>query len=227
MEDQPKRSRPTLREQLLAIVARKYGHRSRPKNSRLPEAEKRRRANQKATAMDKPKPDVVPGLGPDAYATELRRMVDRPFCFSEKYSEQQGRADRIGSQPAILEFERKLVKRLHKLGVPVFAHCVNRGSAEQNRLFREGRSKARAGESPHNYGAAADIVHGTMAWGLTRKQWAIIGHVGKELAASLGIDVTWGGDWKFYDPAHWELTDWRAIRAQYADGEDWDGRPSR
>jgi hypothetical protein len=156
-------------------------------------------------------------------------MIDRPFCFSEKYGIQQGRADRTGAQPAILEFERKLIKRAFKLGIPLFAHCVNRGSAEQNRLYREGRSKARAGESPHNYGAAVDIVHGTKAWALTDKQWAILGHLGKEVAAQSGIKVNWGGndgpgDRFAWDPAHWELTDWRAIRAQYSDGEDWDGR---
>lgn len=160
------------------------------------------------------------------YGAALRGIVDRPFLYSQKYGEQQGRADRTGAQPDILDFERKLVKRAFKLGVPLFAHCVNRGSAEQNRLFRAGHSKARAGESPHNFGAAVDLIHGTKAWALSRKQWAIIGHLGKELAIQAGLKVTWGGDWEFYDPAHWELTEWRAIRAQYADGEDFDGRPS-
>ena len=174
----------------------------------------------------RPPLDVVPGLGPDAYADELRAMVDRAFCFSQKYGEQQGRADRFGAQPAILDFERKLVKRAFKLGIPLFAHCVIRGSQEQNQAFREGKSRARAGESPHNYGAAVDLIHGTKAWALSRKQWLILGHLGKELAAQQGLPVTWGGDWSFWDPAHWELTHWREIRAQYSDGEDWDGRPS-
>ena len=115
------------------------------------------------------------------------------------------------------------MKRVFKLGVPIFAHSVIRGSADQNRLYREGHSKARAGESPHNYGAAVDLIHGTKGWNLTRKQWAIIGHIGKELAIQAGHKVTWGGDFKsLYDPAHWELTEWRAIRAQYSDGEDWE-----
>lgn len=182
-------------------------------------------ATSRAVETDLPSPlDLVPGLGANAYASELRGMTDRAFCFSEKFTEQQGRADKFGAQPEILEFERKLVKRAFKLGIPLFAHCVIRGSQDQNRLFREGRSKARAGESPHNYGAAVDLIHGTKGWDLTRKQWAIIGHLGKEAAASAGIAVNWGGDWKFYDPAHWELASWREIRAQYADGEDWDGR---
>ena len=183
-------------------------------------------AETRAAGSDLPRPlDVVPGLGDSAYASELRGMQDRSFCFSQRYGDQQGRADRTGADPRILEFERKLIKRAFKLGVPLFAHCVVRGSAEQSRLFREGRSKARPGESAHNFGAAVDLIHGTKAWALSRKQWAILGHIGKEVAASIGVKVEWGGDWKFYDPAHWELADWREIRARYADGEDWDGRP--
>lgn len=185
-------------------------------------------ANSRACDADQlPPGDVVPGLGEDAYADELRGMVDHAFCFSTKYTDQQGRADRLGAQPEILEFERKLVKRVRKLGIPLFAHCVIRTSQEQNRLFNAGRSKARAGESPHNYGAAVDLIHGTKAWALSRRQWAIIGHLGKELAIQAGLKVTWGGEWDFYDPAHWELSEWRTIRNQYEDGEDWDGRPTR
>lgn len=182
-------------------------------------------ANQRVNEAHRPpqNPETVPSLG-NTYASELRGMTDRSFCFSEKYGVQQGRADRTGAQPEILDFERKLIRRCWKLGVPMFAHCVNRGSEEQNRLFKLGHSKARAGESPHNFGAAVDIVHSTKAWELTRKQWALIGHLGKELATQHGLDVVWGGDWEFYDPAHWELATWRTIRSQYSDGEDWDGR---
>lgn len=152
------------------------------------------------------------------YSLELRGMTDRAFLASERYSDQQGRADRTGAHPDIIEFERKLIKRAAKLGVPLFAHAVTRGATEQNRLYVQGHTKARAGESPHNFGAAVDIIHGTKGWNLTRKQWEIVGHLGKELAASLGLRVKWGGDWKFYDPAHWELTDWREIRAEYSAG---------
>ena len=84
--------------------------------------------------------------------------------------------------------------------------------ARPNRIsFAAGTTKARAWESPHNYGLAVDIIHGTKAWDLTRKQWEIVGHMGKEVAAQLGVKVVWGGDWKFYDPAHWELANWRDI----------------
>jgi hypothetical protein len=172
------------------------------------------RANERAYLGrgDPPADDTVPGLG-GTYAAELRGIVDHAFCFSEKYGEQQMRADRFKAQPDVLEFERKLIKRCRKLGIPLFAHCVNRSAEEQTRLYVKGVTKANAGESPHNYGCAVDLVHGTKAWGLTRKQWEVIGHLGKELAIQNGLKVTWGGDWSFYDPAHWELTNWREIRA--------------
>lgn len=146
-------------------------------------------------------------------------MIDRSFLASERYKGQQTRAIRAGAHPDLLEFERVLVKRMAKLGIPMFAHCVMRDGEEQNLLFVTGRSKARAGQSPHQYGLAVDVVHGVKAWDLTRKQWDIVGHVGKEVAAQLGVKVEWGGDWKFYDPAHWELADWRDI------GTSWRSSP--
>lgn len=156
-------------------------------------------------------PDTfLPTLG-TAYAEDLRGIVDRGFTFGKRYGDQQGRADRRGADPRILEFERKMVRVTFKLGIPIFAHCVVRGQDEQNRLFVKGFSKARWPDSAHNRGAAVDLVHGTLAWDLTLKQWDILGHLGKEAAASLSLDVTWGGDWKFYDPAHWELKGWSSL----------------
>lgn len=175
-------------------------------------------ASQRAIEQqDRPAPEAIPGLGPSAYADELRGLVDFAFCFSDKYSEQQGRADRTGADPGLLEFERKLVKRAYKLGIPLFAHSVVRYADEQNRLYVKGVTKARAGDSPHNFGCAVDLIHGTKGWSLTEKQWEIIGHLGEELAKSLTLDVTWGGRWRFYDPAHWELTSWKEVRAKLSD----------
>lgn len=170
--------------------------------------------------MIRPKPETlletIPTLGASAYADEMQGLVNRAFCFTEKYGEQQGRADRSVADPRIIEFERKFIKTAFKLGIPLFPHSIVRGSAEQNELFRQGRSKAKAGESPHNFGCAVDIIHGTKAWQLTRKQWAILGHLGAETARSTGIKVKWGGDWEFFDPAHWELADWRDVRRKYS-----------
>lgn len=145
------------------------------------------------------------------YDAEMRALKDPSFCASERWLSCQNRANRTGAHPDILEFEKRFMKRARKIGIPLFAHCVMRTSDEQNRLYIKGVSKARAGQSPHNYGLAVDIVHCTKAWDLSRKQWDLLGHIGKEVAAQLGVKIVWGGDWDFYDPAHWELRNWRDI----------------
>jgi hypothetical protein len=143
----------------------------------------------------------------------LRALVDRPFLKSPARGEQFWRANRCGMPPDLWDFERVFTRRMAEHGVPMFAHCVLRGREEQERLYAEGRSKAKWGESPHNFAMAFDFVHGTKAWDMTPKQWSIIGHIGKEIAKSRGLKVAWGGDWSFYDPAHWELADWRVRSA--------------
>lgn len=231
MQHPSKQSSPTLRERLLHLVQQKYGHLTPPSQA-MPEkrAEARQQASQQQAtpeALQRPKPedlaDTIPSLGSSAYADELAGMVNRAFTFSPTYSDQQRRADRTGAREELLEFERKLIKRAFKLGIPLFAHCVVRGATTQDRLYRQGFSKAKAGHSPHNYGCAVDLVHGTKAWALTQKQWLILGHLGHEVARQIGVKIAWGGDWKEpgqllgWDPAHWELADWRTYRAKHAE----------
>lgn len=153
----------------------------------------------------------------DTYREALQALRDKPFCQGVKYTEQQMRADRDGAHPDILWFERTFVARMKRLDVPLFAATVWRGKDDQNAAYVKGVSKARYPYSPHNKGCAVDIVHGTKGWDLSERQWAIIGHIGHEIAAANGLKLTWGGkdhaDDKFgWDPAHWELSDWRDIR---------------
>lgn len=102
-----------------------------------------------------------------------------------------------------------------KLGVPMFASEVYRTPERQLELYTAGHSKAKDGQSAHQTGCAIDLIHTVKGWGLAANQWALIGHVGKELATQRGFKLTWGGDWNFYDPAHWEVTGWKAQADQY------------
>lgn len=152
------------------------------------------------------------------YQTARRQLMNKPFLGTPKYREQQGRANRIGvykdpetGRYLIGEFEKALVRRLAREGMPFFTHNVVRTLWEQKALYDKGVSKARGGESPHPWGLAADIIHSTRGWDLDRPSWDIVGHLGKEVADRLKIDIEWGGDWKFYDPAHWEIKNWRQI----------------
>lgn len=145
----------------------------------------------------------------NTYVDAFRSISNRTFCASVKHQEQHHRADRKDCHPDILEFEKRFIARFRKLDVPFFAHCVRRDAAEQLRVFNAGHSKARYGQSPHNFGCAVDLIHGTKGWDIPEKSWRLVGHIGKEVALQAGIGIEWGGDFKsLWDPAHWQLANW-------------------
>lgn len=167
-------------------------------------------------------PILPEGAGelPASFNEALRLMMDRPFCQSERFRNQQWRANQEGAHPKILEFADAMVRRMCKLGVPMFPHCIIRTRGEQNAAYALGHSQI-SGNKPYAHQfAAVDLIHGTKAWELPERCWDLVGHVGNEVARQLGIHITWGGDWdgdgiktdqKLYDPAHWELTGWRNL----------------
>lgn len=159
-------------------------------------------------------PPSPPELPPNNIDAAVRGLMAPAFLMSQKYEEQSWRAVRKGADPDILAFEKLMIKACAKMGIPMFAHNMVRDAAHQNRLYVEGRTQAMAGESPHNFGMAVDIVHSTRAWDLTHDQWKVVGHLGKECARQANLRIAWGGDWKFYDPAHWEIADWRLRSAE-------------
>lgn len=185
------------------------------------------------TKMNHDRPDPLEGATrrdlveplPDlsvSFREAIAKMVDRSFIGSVRYEAQQSRADRNGCHPDILEFEKRLVTRMRKQGVPLFCVCAWRGAAAQEAAMQGGFSNAKWGSSPHNYGMAVDIIHGVQGYGLERKSWEILGHIGKEISVQSGIAITWGGDWKSpYDPAHWELKEWKLARASRKPGQRW------
>lgn len=120
-------------------------------------------------------------------------------------------ADWQHTDPDIQAFAAYFVKYFRTRGVPVYVHSAFRTRQEQEALVAKGRSRASWPRAPHCQGKAVDLVHGRFHWGdmMTRDDWTHFGDVGKMIADRLGIDITWGGDWDFYDPAHWELTNWR------------------
>lgn len=152
-----------------------------------------------------------PLMKPKDLQEGLRDLIDKPFLNGERYRDQQLRAEAAGAHPHIVEFRAAFRRRLERVGIPMFAHEIWRDLDRQNDLFKAGHSKAKAGESPHNWGCAIDLVHSVHGWGLTEEHWKLIGHMGKELARQRGFRLEWGGDWKFYDPAHWEVKGWREV----------------
>ena len=135
--------------------------------------------------------------------------------------------------------------KLKEMGLPLKLFESRRSFKRQAELFNKGRkfedglilvehpaqivTKARAGESAHNWGLAADFVldvdHEYWAKWLDRPEnpWDsgvgikppkpnVIGvwHKFGELAA--WCDLEWGGSWKFKDLPHVELKNWKSLR---------------
>lgn len=145
----------------------------------------------------------------------LRGMVDRPFLVSRNWQDQQKRANREGAHPDLLEFERVFIKRMTKLGIAMFCAEMIRSKERQDDLYALGNSRAKGGQSAHQVGCGADIVHSVHGWDMSRKSWALIGHVGQEIARQNGLKIEWGGNWKFYDPAHWQVIDWKNQKEKF------------
>ncbi len=81
------------------------------------------------------------------YGAQLRSMQDAAFCRSEKYGEQQARANRAEADPEIIEFERVFVKRLRKMNLPFYCHTMVRTRADQRAAWVRGNSKVKGNKS--------------------------------------------------------------------------------
>lgn len=99
---------------------------------------------------------------------------------------------------------------LAKRGIQIEVVQGLRTWAEQDALFAQGRTKpgnvvtrARGGQSNHNYGTACDVcpvVNGKLDWNARESVWQIIG----QEAIRAGLE--WGGNWKkFPDRPHVQL----------------------
>jgi len=91
----------------------------------------------------------------------------------------------------------------------------NRSNARQDELFRQGKSKLKAGESKHNASPsrAVDIAPYPIDWDDLHRFYLLAGFMFQG-ASQLGVKLRWGGDWDgdwihtdqtFHDLPHFEL----------------------
>lgn len=149
------------------------------------------------------------------------RLRAPQFISLSGYMSQQERADWRHVDPRLRYWAAKLVIAARKRGIPLYVHCALRDKAEQDRAFQRGYSKARYPLSAHNIGEAVDIVHGLYHWEMTKQEWQFLHVLGQltldrvnaTLKKADKLELTWGGDFKsLWDPAHWEITDFRTRR---------------
>ena len=85
--------------------------------------------------------------------------------------------------------------------------CGYRGEEEQEKAFKEGKSKARFGQSKHNFkpSLAVDIAPYPIDW-QDLKRFAFMAGVVFAIAEQKNIKIDWGGNWtSFKDYPHFEL----------------------
>lgn len=104
--------------------------------------------------------------------------------------------------PKVQPIARALVKAAAQGGITIKITSGTRTYAEQDALFAKGGvTKARGGQSNHNFGLAFDVTifdGPNPVWESPKYQ--AVGQLGKSLGLS------WGGDWKsIVDEPHFEL----------------------
>jgi peptidoglycan L-alanyl-D-glutamate endopeptidase CwlK len=99
------------------------------------------------------------------------------------------------------ELIKKTIDEANLAGIPVSLFESWRHPDRQFELYRQGKSKASAWQSWHQYGLAVDLVgyiDGKWCWD-HRIAWQKLGTIGK----SHGL--TWGGDWQSADMVHFQF----------------------
>lgn len=90
--------------------------------------------------------------------------------------------------------------------------CSYRGKSEQTRAYNAGKSRAKFGQSPHNYepfSLAIDIVPYPLDW-TNLETFELMGRIFMSKATALGISLVWGKHFSgLVDYPHFELRDWR------------------
>lgn len=87
--------------------------------------------------------------------------------------------------------------------------CGYRDNTEQDKLYAEGKSNARAGESKHNtyLSKAVDIAPYPIDWN-NKERFRQLAEIMLEVAEAKSIKLVWGGNWKtIVDMPHFELED--------------------
>ena len=156
------------------------------------------------------------------------RLQAPAHFLTNAWLKQSTRADWAHCDPRLMGWAGQFIKAAEKRGIPLYVHTALRGKQEQNAAYDKGRSKARYPSSAHNIGEAVDIVHGVFHWDMSGQEWGFLHELGSRVLDRMNAGVkkedqlhlTWGGHFKsLYDPAHWEILDYRQRLRTLADVE--------
>ena len=161
-----------------------------------------------------------------------RRLAAPGFFRTNALLLQWQRADWQFTDPRLKEWSARFIELARKRGIPLYVHCAYRNRAEQTKLLVAKRTKAAYPRSAHNIGEAVDIVHGVFHWEMSPDEWRYLFVLGQEALRLTNegrpkaekLELNWGGDDgtpqdKFrWDPAHWEIADYRTRIREVREG---------
>ena len=155
---------------------------------------------------------------PDKTWTAPQRLKAPLHFKTEAYQRQVRRADWSFCDVRLVVWAAQFQMMAKSREIPLYVHAALRSKSVQDRAVRERTSKAKYPYSAHNIGEAVDIVHGTYHWDLNKAEWDVLHVLGRlsldrinsRLKSADKLALTWGGHFKtLYDPAHWEISDYR------------------
>mgnify|MGYP000417041792 FL=1 len=151
-------------------------------------------------------------LAQEKYTDAAESLIEQNQDIRQNFIKQT-EVEYRGVHPQIVEFWKAFRDDCSKRNISVRAFEFVRSEKRQNELKAQGRSNASAGESPHQYGCAVDIISSKHAWNLTKKEWDILIAIGDEVARKRKIKMKNGASFAgLYDPAHWELKNWKQYK---------------
>lgn len=170
-------------------------------------------------------PDGVNVLGerPEFNAKELHALSNAPLRLRVPNRDllrpsRQSAANWRGVHDGLAYWAGHMVRTLARdFEIPFRVFEARRTPQQQIEYHRRGVSKALPPRAAHVQGAAVDLIHEVFLWNLTQTEWQWVGALGKKihervqhrLPKHLRFEIEWGGDWRFFDPAHWEVVGWK------------------
>lgn len=139
---------------------------------------------------------------------------------------QDQRADWQHVDPRLMQWQARFIEAARQRNIPLYCHAAFRTESEQNALVAKRVSRATYPNAPHCQGKAVDIVHGLHHWEMTKSEWAYLQKLGYEVLRKFNaqapkkdhvgnpispLELVNGASFStLYDPAHWEVRNWRS-----------------
>lgn len=135
------------------------------------------------------------------------RSDERELTASEQPVDERSERNIATLHPRVRPYARALVRQAASRDITVKIICGTRTYQEQDELYAQGRTKpgkvvtrARGGQSNHNFGIAFDVgIFQNGKYLEESPDYRVVGALGEELG------LEWGGNWEFVDEPHFQL----------------------